>query len=121
MDISKTLLMEQIGHSSKLPNADNHQNLDEARKKEIAKEFESVLIEKLMDNVKDSVNCIGEEKDAAAQQIDGMFWSLLGRELGQQGGFGLWKDVHQFLEDNAGQVENNQAESEQGQSIDKVG
>ena len=65
---------------------------------EAAKAFESILLTQCLNEMKNSIGQWGSEKDGAAEQIDGIFWSHLGQEMGCQGGIGLWKQLTQDLE-----------------------
>ena len=78
------------------------------QKEQIAKDFESVLIGKLLDEMKDTIGEWGFEKDGASRQVQGMFWLYLSQELANSGGFGLWKDIYDFL------VNSNQTEGSAG-------
>lgn len=70
---------------------------DEQRKR-IAKDFESVLLGKLFDQVQESTGGWGlEEEDGAAPQVQGLFWMHLARDVADKGGLGLWKDIYQYL------------------------
>lgn len=62
-----------------------------------AKQFESVLLTQLLNEMKNTIGQWGPQKDGAAQQVDSMFWSTLGQDLGQQGGLGLWKQIDRHL------------------------
>ena len=75
-----------------------------AEKEKLAKDFESVFLTKLFDQVKDSVGGWGEEEDGASQQIQGLFWYYLAQDVGSKGGFGLWRDIYQSFQgmENAG-------------------
>jgi Rod binding domain-containing protein len=69
-------------------------------KKQLAKDFESVLLTRLFDQVKASIGDWGfEEEDGASQQIQGLFWYYLAQDVADQGGFGLWQDIYQSLKD----------------------
>jgi Rod binding domain-containing protein len=72
----------------------------EAKKKQFAKDFESVFINKLLDEMKNTIGDWGDEKDGASKQIDGIFWLYLARDIADNGGFGMWKDIYQFLTDS---------------------
>ncbi|MHC4122102.1 MAG: hypothetical protein ACYSSI_00895 [Planctomycetota bacterium] len=69
----------------------------EAEKKQFAKDFESVFINKLLDEMRNTIGDWGDEKDGACKQIDGIFWLYLARDIADNGGFGMWKDIYQFL------------------------
>ena len=77
---------------------------EDEKKKQVARDFESVLIGKLLDQVESSIGSLGfeEDPDLVGGQIKGIFWMYLAREIGDKGGFGLWKDVYQFLSDTGG-------------------
>jgi hypothetical protein len=47
--------------------------------------------------MKNSIGDWGFEKDAASTQIQGIFWLYMARDIANNGGFGLWKDIYQFL------------------------
>ena len=67
---------------------------------QLAKDFESVLLTKLVDEMKETVGNWGlEEEDAASGQMQGLFWMYLAQDLGDKGGLGLWKDLHRFFTD----------------------
>jgi len=69
----------------------------EEEKKQIARDFESVLLQKLFDEVKNTIGDWGFDKDAVSEQVQGMFWLYLARHIADNGGFGMWKDIYQFL------------------------
>ncbi len=67
------------------------------QKKQIAKDFESVLLTKLFDQVQESLGRWDLEEDGAAPQVQGLFWFYLARDVADKGGLGLWKDIYQQL------------------------
>ncbi|MGD2094928.1 MAG: hypothetical protein PVH77_07985 [Phycisphaerales bacterium] len=99
MDSTKLLLTEPISPPAMLENLGklSLNSIPEEKKKQVAKDFESVLLNKILDQMKNSIGDWGFEKDAASQQIQGIFWLYLGRDIASNGGFGLWKDIYQFL------------------------
>ena len=70
----------------------------QAQKEQFARDFESILIGKLLDEMKNTIGQWGFEEDGAAQQIQGLFWMNLSQDLGQQGGLGIWQDIYQSLD-----------------------
>ena len=74
--------------------------LQEDKKKQTAKDFESILIYKLLEEMKNTIGDWGFEKDEASRQVQGIFWLYLARDIANDGGFGLWKDVYQLLTDS---------------------
>ena len=71
--------------------------LSEEKKKQLAKDFESVFISKLLDEMKNTVGDWGFEKDGASKQVQGIFWLYLARDIANNGGFGMWKDIYKSL------------------------
>ena len=99
MDGAKLILTEPVTPPSKLENL-RQAGLDEAsdeKKKQIAKDFESVLLNKLLDQMSKSVGNWGFDKDGTSQQIQGIFWLYLARDIANKGGMGLWKDIYNSL------------------------
>jgi len=72
---------------------------DEAQKVRIAKDFESILLTRLFEQMKESVGQWSGESDAGSEQIQGLFWMGMADALGQKGGLGLWKQIYQFMND----------------------
>jgi Rod binding domain-containing protein len=71
--------------------------LDE-QEKQIGKDFESVLLTKLFEQVQASIQDSGfDEEDSGAQQVRGLFWLHLAQDVADKGGFGLWKDIYQHI------------------------
>ncbi len=99
MDISKAFLTEQVSSPDLLKAKQDSRCVPEEKQEQIAKDFESIFIQKLLDKMKDTVIDWSEEKDGPAKQIDGIFWTHLAREVADQGGLGMWKDIYQFFKD----------------------
>ncbi len=94
--LSGTLFCKKIAESerSKIDGA------SEETKKQVAKDFESVFINKLLDEMEKTIGEWGFEKDGTSKQIQGIFWLYLARDVANNGGFGMWKDIYQFLTDS---------------------
>ena len=71
--------------------------VSEEKKKQAAKDFESVFIKKLLDEMANAVGEWGFEKDAVSKQIQGLFSIYLSQHIANNGGFGLWKDVYRLM------------------------
>jgi Rod binding domain-containing protein len=73
----------------------------EEQKKQTAKDFESVLLTKLFDQIKDSVGRLDldDEEDGASDQVHGMFWLYLAQDVANKGGFGIWKEIYRHFSD----------------------
>ncbi len=72
------------------------------KKKQLAKDFEAVLLTKLFDTVKEAIGDSGFGDDVASGQIQGMFWSYLAQDVADKGGFGLWQDIYEHFKDLEG-------------------
>jgi Rod binding domain-containing protein len=97
-------LLDNLGGISLCEKLANRQTgtideLSEAEKKQAAKDFESVLLTKLLDVMKDTIGDWGFDEDGASQQVQGLFWLYLARDIANQGGVGLWKDIYRSLSD----------------------
>ncbi len=99
MDSAKLILTEPVSPPAMLEQLDKSMlsSISEGKKKQAAKDFESVLLNKLLDEMKNSVVDWGSEKDATSKQIQGIFWLYLARDIANNGGLGLWKDIYQLL------------------------
>jgi Rod binding domain-containing protein len=97
MDSAKLILTEAVSLPSPLENSGKVKGVSEERKVQIAKDFESVFINKLLDVMKNTIGDWGFEKDEASEQVQGIFWLCLAQDIANNGGLGMWKDIHQFL------------------------
>jgi Rod binding domain-containing protein len=99
MNGTKLILTEPVSPPSLLehPGKSSLESISEEKKKQAAKDFESVLLDKLLNEMKNSIVDWGLEKDAASKQTQGIFWLYLARDIANNGGLGLWKDIYQFL------------------------
>ena len=100
MDSANLILTGAVPLPTPLGQIKNIEASCEAKKKQFAKDFESVFINKLLDEMKNTIGDWGDEKDGASKQIDGIFWLHLARDLADNGGFGMWKDIYQSLTDS---------------------
>ena len=101
MDSTKLILTEPVSPPTMLEQLDQSRlkSIPDEKKKQVAKDFESVLLNKLLDEMKNSITDWGLEKDAASKQTHGIFWLYLGRDIANNGGLGLWKDIYKYLSD----------------------
>ncbi|MCH8192499.1 MAG: hypothetical protein IIA65_00605 [Planctomycetes bacterium] len=68
-------------------------------REKVAKAFESILLVRLMEQMKNSVGKWGLEEDPTSEQVQGIFWMHLAEEMGAQGGIGLWKNIYEYMND----------------------
>lgn len=97
MDIAKLILTQPVLPPTLLENSGKIDGISEGRKKQIAKDFESVFINKLLDEMKNTIGDCGFGEDGTSRQVQGIFWLYLGRDIANNGGFGLWKDIYELL------------------------
>ena len=99
MDSAKLILTDPVSPPVQLDHLHKSDinNIPEEKKKQIAKDFESVLLNKMLDQMKNTVGDWGFEKDGPSSQVQGIFWMFLARDMANNGGIGLWKDIYQFL------------------------
>lgn len=71
----------------------------DAKRKQAAKDFESVLLCKLLDAMKSTIGEWGFDEDSSSKQVYDLFWPYLARDIADNGGFGLWKDIYKLLAD----------------------
>lgn len=97
MDSVKLILTETVGPPIPLENLNKIGGLQKNKKKQFAKDLESVFLNKLMEEMQNTIGEWGFEKDGASRQVQGIFWLHLARDIADKGGLGLWKDIYQFL------------------------
>ncbi|MHC4561713.1 MAG: hypothetical protein ACYS8X_02960 [Planctomycetota bacterium] len=96
--------------------------LDDSELESIARDFEGVLLHKLMDSMGETVG-EGLFDDSTTKQVQGMFWQFLSQDVGDKGGAGLWKEIYQELRHMAklrGLDEYASAESTDDASVEHV-
>ena len=65
-----------------------------------AKDFESVLLTKVLEGMENTVSQFSaEDKEAGSEQVKGLFTLFLARDMADKGGLGLWKDLNVFFKD----------------------
>ena len=70
---------------------------DRAAIERAAKDFESVLLGKLLESMKDSVGDWGGMTDGVGKQVYDIFWQYLAKDIADNGGIGLWKDIQRSM------------------------
>ena len=70
-----------------------------------AKDFESVLLQKIMEEMRQTVPDSGLLECDSNDQIQGIFWMGMSQELGKQGGLGLWKQLARQMQATADRAE----------------
>jgi len=97
MDSANLILTGPISLPAPLRNLNKVDGIPEQKKEQIAKDFESILLSRLLDEMKNSIGDWGFEESASSEQIQGIFWLYLARHLADNGGLGMWRDIYQTL------------------------
>ncbi|MBN2314736.1 MAG: hypothetical protein JXM79_12465 [Sedimentisphaerales bacterium] len=99
MDSAKLILTESVSPPDPLGQLDTSSlnGASEKEKEKIAKDFESVLLNKLLGEMQNSIGEWGFEKSSSIKQVEGIFCMFLARDVASNGGIGLWKDIYSFL------------------------
>jgi Rod binding domain-containing protein len=97
MDSANLILTDLISLPTPLRNLNKVDGIPEQKKEQIAKDFESILLSQLLDEMKSSIGDWGFEESASSEQIQGIFWLYLARHLANNGGLGMWRDIYQTL------------------------
>ena len=85
--------------SGEITGATGTKPADAKKTEQMAKDFESVFVTKLLDEMKETIGQWGFEEEAGASQVKGLFWLYLARDVADKGGLGLWKDLNRFFTD----------------------
>ena len=97
MDSTKMILTEAVSPPNLLRSLNKTNTTTEEQRKKTARDFESVFINKLLDEMKNTVGKWGFKKDGASKQIQGIFTLYLSQHIADNDGFGLWEDIYKFL------------------------
>ena len=81
---------------------DSQAEMLDAKRREVAKNFESILIEQMLRQMKETIPDSGLFDEPATGQIENMFWSFMGRNLAEQDGFGLWQQIYNKMVEHDG-------------------
>jgi flagellar protein FlgJ len=85
-------LLQARFHSLQGPNKPTSEQL-----KQVAQDFEGVLLEKLMQEMQNTIPDSGMFSGPGMKQIQGMFWSFLSEQVAQNGGIGLADSLYRDL------------------------
>lgn len=97
MDTAKLFLTEPVFPPTELSQLPNIDQLSDEKKMQAAKDFESLLINKLLDEMKNTIEDWSGDEDGASQQIQAIFNLYLSEHIAKNGGIGLWKDIYNSL------------------------
>ncbi|RKY11729.1 MAG: hypothetical protein DRP65_03435 [Planctomycetota bacterium] len=97
MDGAKLILNQPVLEASALERLGNLENVSEKRKKQLAGDFESILVNKLLDAMENTIGQWGFEKDGASRQVSGLFSLYLSEHIAKNGGLGLWPEIYESM------------------------
>jgi len=97
MNIDQTLPIQNVPSLNAIQGLSDKAQADSEQIKEFARDFESVFISNLLDQMSASVDSLNEDKDGAAKQIDGIFRMQLAQNLSEHGSLGLAKSIQQYV------------------------
>jgi Rod binding domain-containing protein len=109
MDVTKLILTDPVLPPSpladlnanrlcqKIADSEPAKVSDCSEDKQIYKDFESLLLGKVLDEMKNTIGEWGFETDGISKQVQGIFWLYLAQDIANKGGFGLWKDIYEFM------------------------
>ena len=86
---------------------------DDQATRQVARDFESILMTKLVDAMSQTVPDSGLFDDGVTRQIKGMFWSFLAQDVGQRGGMGIWQEIYGQIRSSASEDDTHGATMEQ--------
>lgn len=101
MDSAKLILTESVQPPMLLGQLETSKlsGVSEEEKQQIAKDFESVLLNKLLDVMNSTIGDWGFEKENSFTQVQSIFSMFLAQDIASNGGLGLWEDIYGFLTD----------------------
>jgi len=97
MEGTHLILTHPVSPPSPIDDIKNIKDASDERKKQIARDFESILLNKVLNEMKNTIGDWGFEKEGTTEQIHSIFWTYLGQELANNGGVGLWKEFYESL------------------------
>ena len=66
----------------------------EMQKIKAAKDFESVLLHRLLGEMRRTIPESGLLSNGISKQLEDIFWMYLAQEMAERGGLGLWKELY---------------------------
>ncbi len=71
----------------------------------VAKDFESVLLHRLLEGMRKTVPESELFGGAQSRQINSMFWTFMSQDLADSGGLGIWRDIYSQMMPDAPQTD----------------
>ncbi len=70
---------------------------DAVKAEKTAKDFESILLYRLIEEMRRTIPKSGLLETGASGQMESLFWFYLAQEVAEKGGVGLWKDLSRTI------------------------
>lgn len=70
---------------------------DDQAARQVARDFESILLTRLTEAMSQTVPDSGLFDDSITKQVKGMFWSFLAQDVGERGGMGMWQEIYRQI------------------------
>jgi len=67
-----------------------------------AKDFESVLLYRLLEEMKRTIPSSGLLENGISEQVRDLFWYYLAQDLADKGGLGMWKELYRQMNPASG-------------------
>ena len=123
MDISKMMFRNPFSDAIKpLENvaaqqaeaASNPINQQAGQLKEVAKQFEGILINQILKQMQETINNASfDPDDSSNEQVHSMYCTFLGESIADKGGFGVWEDIYKQMAQMQGLDTNSQGQVSQ--------
>jgi len=111
MDNAKLILNQPVCAPELLQNLQYVKNAPRKQKEEFARGFEAIFIDKLLQQMNKTSQMFGVENDSAHKQITLIFNQHLAQYMGDNGGFGFWKQIIEAIPDADNQNTNPDSKS----------
>ena len=92
--------MKAISSLTNTKEAQWKKQLNAKKAVEVAKGFESVLLNQVMEGMERTIPKSDLFTDKTGEQIRSMFWQFMSEGMVDQGGIGLWKQVYKDIQHN---------------------
>ena len=89
--------LPSLGAAGKLPGRLGHKDASSDQLRQAAKDFESVLMMQLLQEMKRTIPDSGLLEDPTGEQMQDLFWQYLAEDLADKGGMGLGEEIHRQM------------------------
>lgn len=71
-------------------------NFEDEKLKKVARDFEAIFVNQILDKMKDTIP-EDEEEESSTGQIKGLYWNFMADAVAERGGFGLWRSIYEQM------------------------